>query len=155
MASSKLSEWARKCIFISCSGTKGTEGDPYADRYGRGFWESANELWVALCDGEEFHASVQRSIDKYNQWIDYWYYDNPEDPYAQEAIKWLTYDRDGLVALDVCDAITDQEACLAQECYWYEESCHSAPVAPEAGGLAIAAIPVIMLVGIVYFATKG
>jgi len=130
----------------------GTDGDPYADKYARGFWESANELWNALVDGEEFHDAVQRSIDKYDEWIDYWYYDNPQEPYSQECIKWLAVDRDGLIALDICDAITDETQCQQEGCYWYEDHCHSAPPTPPpgGGGLALAMVPIIAIVGIAY-----
>ena len=127
----------------------GTEGDPYLDKYAKGFWESAIILWIALCDGLDFRDSVQKSIDKYNEWIDYWFYDNPEDPWSQECIKWLAFDRDGLVALDVCDAITDETQCLEYGCYWYNGVCASSPEKPSTkSGLVIAAIPIIALVGI-------
>lgn len=76
----------------------GTEGDPYEDLYAKCFWESANELWIALLDGESFQNAVQRCIEKYNEWIDYWLFENPEDPYSEDCIMWLIHDRNGLVA---------------------------------------------------------
>lgn len=77
----------------------GTEGDPYDDIYALGFWESANELWMSICDGLSFSAAVYRCIDMYNQWIEYWLYENPEDPSSEDCIMWLIHDRNGLVAL--------------------------------------------------------
>jgi len=128
----------------------GTDGDPYDDRYARCFWESANELWIALCDGEEFHDAVQRSVDKYNEWIDYWY-NNPEDPESQSCIMWLAVDRDGLVSLDACDAITDETGCSAHGCYWYDNACHSSSETPHGGGAGwLALVPIIAVVGITF-----
>lgn len=75
----------------------GTDGDPYQDLYARSMYESANELWAAVIEGEPFFNAVQRCIHKYNEWIDYWIYENPEAEYSQEAIRWLAWDRDGLV----------------------------------------------------------
>jgi len=77
----------------------GSDGDPYQDLYAKGFYESANELWVALIDGKTFEEAVQAAIDKYNEWIDYWFDENPEAPQSQDAIMWLIHDRNGLVAL--------------------------------------------------------
>jgi len=106
----------------------GTDGDPYEDIYARCFWESANELWIAVCDGVEFHEAIQRSIDKYNEWIDYWFYDNPEDPSSQECIKWLAFDRDGLTAgTDVTDIV-------------------------EKNNSLVVLIPVLLVVGLAYLA---
>jgi len=81
------------------------DGDPYEELYGKCFYESANELWVALIDGETFDDAVQRSIDKYNKWIDYWFYENAKDPRSQECIMWLAHDRDGLVAYEKGDVV--------------------------------------------------
>ena len=130
----------------------GTERDPYDDIYARGFWESANELWRALLDGVEFREAVLASIAKYNEWIDYWFYDKPQDPYSQECIKWLAVDRDGLLSLDACDVISDEASCLQEGCYWYDNICHSMPQKPYGGGggFALALIPVIAIVGIAY-----
>lgn len=134
----------------------GTDGDPYADKYARGFWESANELWMSLCDGMEFRASVQKSVAKYNEWIEYWFYTNPEDPFSQECIKWLAFDRDGLVALDVCDAITDEVQCAEYGCHWYNGHCNSNPQAPiQSGGLILAAISVALIVGVASYMYKN
>lgn len=80
-------------------------GDPYMDWYAKGFWESANELWVAYLEGEAFIATIQRSIDMYNAWIDYWY-DHPEDPSSDDCIMWLIFDRDGLVGITQEGTIT-------------------------------------------------
>ena len=74
-----------------------TDDDPYTDFYGKCYWESANELWIAICDGATFEQALQRCIAKYNEWIEYWY--QSEDPSAIEQIGWLLHDRDGLVML--------------------------------------------------------
>jgi len=110
----------------------GTAGDPYDDIYAKGFYESSNEYWVALIDGYNFGDACQRSIDKYNEWIDYWIYENPGASGAASAITWLAHDRDGLVALGdlsakllECDEQTTKDDCLAHGCYWWEGSCHS------------------------------
>lgn len=134
--------------------SSGTDGDPYEDLYAKGFWESANELWIAVCDGYDFIDAVQQSINKYNEWIDYWYYTNPGDPYSQEAIMWLVHDRDGLVALTYCDSINTQQECLSEGCHWYNNSCHSMPQKQSGGIPLVAIIPVIMLVGIAFIAVK-
>jgi len=72
-------------------------GDPYNDKYARGFYESTNELWTTLCDGATFGDALKASIAKYNYWINHWY--NSSDPNKNELIKWLVHDRDGLVGL--------------------------------------------------------
>jgi len=77
----------------------GSDEDPNLDLYAKGFYESANELWVALIDGATFEEAVQAAINKYNWWIDYWFDENPEAPQSQDAIMWLIHDRNGLVAL--------------------------------------------------------
>ena len=75
----------------------GTEGDPYNDAYAKCYWESANELWMAIIDGESFENAFARCIAKYNEWIDKWYAIGGAD--ALEQITWLLHDRDGLVML--------------------------------------------------------
>lgn len=75
----------------------GTDGDPYEDYYARCYWESANELWVAICDGKTFEEAVAQCINKYTEWIDIWY--NSGDPSALDQITWLIHDRDGLCML--------------------------------------------------------
>jgi len=72
-------------------------GDPYNDKYAKGFYESSNELWKALCDGYTFKQALSASVAKYNYWINYWY--NSSDSNKNELIKWLAHDRDGLVGL--------------------------------------------------------
>ena len=129
-----------------------TDTDPYTDKYAKCFYESANALWVSLCDGDDFHTAVQRSIDKYNEWIDYWFNVAPQDPYSQECIKWLAFDRDGLVSMDVCDAITDEQECLNLNCYWYNNMCHSSLPCAEESNISIA-VPVLAIVGIILVAS--
>lgn len=72
-------------------------GDPYDDKYAKGFFESGNELIIALLDKKTMQEAVQASLDKYNEWIDYW--KQSDDPGASECIKWLAWDRDALTLL--------------------------------------------------------
>lgn len=133
----------------------GTDGDPYDDRYAFGFWESANELWMALLDGYDFQESVQKSIDRYDAWIDYWFYEEPEDPESQNCIMWLIHDRDGLVALDKCMNYSNQENCETGGCYWYNNICNSVPKTIDEEGMSlgiVGLIPIIALIGIVLIA---
>lgn len=123
--------------------------DPYNDPYALGFYQSANQLWVSLLDGKTFQEAVQDSINMYDTWIDYWFNDNPQDPYSQECIKWLAHDRDGLVALDQCMAQTTQENCENMGCLWYENACYS-ELPEKKGGLLFVAIPIIALVGLAF-----
>lgn len=130
----------------------GTEGDPYADSYAHGFWESANELWMAHLDGYNFHETIQCSIDKYNEWIDYWY-DHPEDPSSDDCIMWLLWDRDGLVGLPAveCGRYATQEECEMAGCRWNDGFCQSEVTA---GINWTVAIPILLIVGIAFLAFK-
>lgn len=108
----------------------GAIGDPYGDKYAHGFYESANELWIALIDGYNVEGACQQSVDKYNEWIDYWFGPGSGISGAADAIKWLAYDRDGLVALGdlsarlfECDKYLNKEDCLANDCFWYNGIC--------------------------------
>jgi len=92
--------------------------DPYNDPYAYGFYESANELWKALVDGKTFQEAVQQSINKYDEWIDFWF-DHSSYPLSASCIQYLAYDRDGLVAFISCGAITDEAECLANGCHWH------------------------------------
>lgn len=109
----------------------GTDGDPYEDRYARGFWESANELWIALIDGASFPEALQASINKYDEWIDYWFYEEPGDPWSQDCIMWLAHNRDGLVGITA-----------------------EGGVVPGAGINLVLVIPIIIVVGLAYIALK-
>jgi len=127
----------------------GTDGDPYLDVYARGFYESANEVWIGLLDGEEFRDAAWRSYQKYTEWIDYWY-NHPDDPRSQDCIKYLAHDRDSLVVLDQCEGFTTSEECIAYGCHWYDNGCHSMP--QTNGGVEgfnwVVAIPIVALVGV-------
>lgn len=126
-----------------------TEGDPYIDKYGKCFWESGNELWIALCDGYEFMEAIDKIIEKYNQWIDYWFYTNPDDDYAEECIMWLAYDRDGLIAYNECMLKQTQQECQNAGCYWYNNICNSREPTKSTFNL-IPLIPVIAVIGIAF-----
>lgn len=115
-------------------GVGAPEGDPYDDKYAHGFFESANEFWLSIIDHKTVQQAYQDSIDKYNEWIDYWTDSN--DPDAANAIKWLIHDRDGLIILGdlnaslplpwVCEDFTTKDECLAHDgCWWYNGGCHS------------------------------
>jgi len=134
--------------------SENVDGDPYEDLYALGFYQSANELWMALLDGADFIEAVQASIDMYNYWIDYWW-DNPGAPWSQDAIQWLLYDRDGLVALTYCDTIVLQEECETLGCHWYNDACHTmAEHENGGGGNWLLLLPVIAVIGIAFIATK-
>jgi hypothetical protein len=138
----------------------GTDEDPYNDKYARGLYESANELWVAVIENNDFATAVQRCIDKYNSWIDYWINENPEDEYSQEAIRWLAWNRDGLVM------ILNEGPCEngAQKCFgsnlhicenneWVilEESSSQCRHSMNAA----AAIPILLIVGFAFVVMTG
>ncbi len=127
--------------------------DPYQDKYAKGFYESANELMIALSNGSSFIEAVQASIQKYNDWISYWYHDNPGDPSSQDCIMWLAHNRDGLVALTQCDYITNEADCTAAGCTWDGTSCHSIAQQKTLFNPAIL-IPIVFVVGIIYLAVK-
>lgn len=111
-------------------------GDPYNNKYARGFFESANELWMSLIDHKTIQESADDSVAKYNEWIEYWR-DGPgsSDPNAANVLKWLAYDRDGLVVLGhldaklplpyICEEFTTKDECLAHNCWWYNNTCNS------------------------------
>jgi len=106
----------------------GPTGDPYNDPYARGFFESANELWRGIIDGKTIHEASAQSVDKYNEWIDYWLYQNPTDPGAQECIKYLVKDREGLIFFpppQSCEQYSTQFYCAQSGCHWYANACHS------------------------------
>lgn len=72
-------------------------GDPYEDKYARGFFESGNELIKSLLDKKTMQEAVRDSIGKYNEWINYWL--QSDDRFASECVKWLVWDRDALTLL--------------------------------------------------------
>ena len=119
-------------------------GDPYDDPYARCFYESANELWLALIDGYSFGEAVEHSKNKYDWWIDYWL--NSTDISASTMVGILSTDKDLLVPLgdqtahlleDPCMQRTTSNDCIVNGCYWWPDgTCHGTPyVAPsEVGG---------------------
>jgi len=116
--------------------TDGTKGDPYDDPYAHCFFESGNELAKTLFDGHNFSDAKNASIAKYNEWINYWKTEGITDPNASEMIKWLAWDRDALITLGdetatlgiPCSRYTTEEECVANECYWCNNTCSSIPV---------------------------
>jgi hypothetical protein len=72
-------------------------GDPYLDRYAKGFYESGNAIPMVILNGFTTGEAYQAGYDKYTEWIDYWA--TSDDPAASECIHWLTCDRDNCVLL--------------------------------------------------------
>jgi len=138
----------------------GTDDDPYNDRYAKGMYESANELWVAIIENNMFQEAVQRCVDKYNKWIDYWFYDNPEDEYSQEAIRWLAWNRDGLVTLINEGPCTNGSTrCIGSNLYTCENEEwvvleENSSQCQRSLSIAVA-IPVLLIVGIAFIAMTG
>jgi len=112
--------------------TGNVNGDPYEDKYAKGFYKSTNKFFEALLDGMTLEQAMQASIAEYNYWI-YWWENSGEDN-ASEVVKWLLHDRDGLViygdptasTVD-CSEITDRQECLDSGCWWYNGACHCEP----------------------------
>jgi len=127
--------------------------DPYQDKYAKGFYEAANELMVALCNGYSFIEAVQASIKKYNDWIQYWYDVEPGDPASQDCIMWLAHDRDGLVALTLCETLSTELECINADCTWKNNKC----MTMETQRMSLSPVlllPVILVVGLVFIAVK-
>lgn len=76
-----------------------THVDPYGDWYAEGFYRASNEFPIALIQGDMVSEAKDRSIAKYNEWIEIWETERSGDPYAASAISWLLADRDGLTVL--------------------------------------------------------
>ena len=157
-----------------------TDGDPYEDKYAEGFYRSANKLWESIIDGRNLTDASFDSVEKYNAWIDYWLYQNNQDPYATESIKWLVHDREGLIFYPTptcpniptmhyceregcnwfgnachvsmnCEELTNRNDCLNNGCYWYDESCHNEPDSNHPVNLVLL-LPVMLVVGIAFIA---
>jgi len=77
----------------------GFETEPYTDWMAEAFYRSSNEFPVTLIHGETVDVARARCITEYNKWINVWETERSDDKYAAEVIKWLIYDRDGLVVL--------------------------------------------------------
>ncbi|GAI30496.1 unnamed protein product, partial [marine sediment metagenome] len=65
----------------------------------RSFYRSSNEFPIALIQGDTVSAAKDRSIAKYNKWIEIWETERAGDPKSADAIGWLIHDRDGLTVL--------------------------------------------------------
>jgi len=66
--------------------------DPLVDKYARGFFEPVLELIYRLADGYTAGEAFRASIDKWNEWIDYW--SRSPDPLAPVVLMLLLHDRD-------------------------------------------------------------
>ena len=114
-----------------------TDDDPYYDKYGKCFFESANQLWVAMIDGASFQEAINASMAKYNEWIDYWY--DSGDPNTPMVVGNLAHDRDILMAYgdlnatlemgpDPMNQYTNETDCETNGGYWWADgTCHSFP----------------------------
>ena len=103
-----------------------TNGDPYEDPFAYPFFESAMELWIGLLDGLTFGEAIQRSYDKYTEWIEI-----KQAEGNSNSVKWLVHDRDSLVGLGdldaslcLCGEYTNRNECVSNGCYWYDNSCN-------------------------------
>jgi len=76
--------------WVSETGT----GDPYIDRYARGFWEAGVGLGMALVHGYTVQDAVQFCIAKHKYWYDYW--SRSSDDWAAECMKWHLWDMESL-----------------------------------------------------------
>jgi len=66
--------------------------DPLEDKYGKAFFEPVLELICRLADGATTGEAFKASIDKWNEWIEYW--SKSEDPVAPLVLQLLIHDRD-------------------------------------------------------------
>jgi len=66
--------------------------DPLVDPYAKAFYEPVLELIYHLADGHTAGEAFRASLDKWNEWIDYW--SRSPDPYAPQVLMWLLHDRD-------------------------------------------------------------
>jgi len=73
--------------------------DPYGLPQAEGFYKAANELPIALVQGDMVAIAYNRSIAMYNYWINVWLTERSTWPGAAEVVKWLLFDRDGLAVL--------------------------------------------------------
>jgi len=73
--------------------------DPYTDWYAEGYWRASNEFPISLIQGETVARAKERCIAEYDRWIGIWETERSDDPYAASVIKYLIWDRDGLVVL--------------------------------------------------------
>jgi len=127
---------------------EGTGGDPYEDLYAISMYDSANELWYAISDGDGFSTAVQRSVDKYTEWIDYWFYENPGAPYSQQCIGILASNRDSLVALYNCDGL-EEPLCNAAGCDWTGSNCLNPPPVNGGGGIGLPRLVAVAFIAII------
>jgi len=110
--------------------------DPYDDTVARGYFEAGNELIKALFDGDTVQEAVEKSKNKYDEWIGYWTYgEGSSNHLAAQYIAALVMDKNGLkvygnnnIRLDRgCQEYDGEDICLANDCYWYNRSCHNMP----------------------------
>ena len=66
--------------------------DPLADPYARSFFEPVLEIVRRLMAGFSAGEAYRASVDKWNEWIDYW--SRSVDPAAASVVMWLVHDRD-------------------------------------------------------------
>jgi len=66
--------------------------DPLEDEVGKAFYEPVLELLYKLADGATTGEAFKASIDKWNEWINYWA--RQPGAVAAEVLIWLVWDRD-------------------------------------------------------------
>jgi len=69
-------------------------GPPDQDIYSRGFFQAVNTISNAIVDGFTAREAYNKSLDVWNQWIEYW--SKSTDPYAGLVLMNLVHDRDGM-----------------------------------------------------------
>lgn len=77
-------------------------GDPYADPYAKCFFESANQIPIALLNGRTVGEATALGLERYDYWIDWW--GRSTDSNAPEIIKWLIWDRENTRQLGLAEA---------------------------------------------------
>lgn len=147
----------------ACEG--GTEVDPYEDKYGKCFFESANQLWISLLDGKSFGVAYQDCLNKYDEWITYWL--NSGDMNAGTIVGYLAGNRNSLVLYgnpnaklgfrSTCDEYENvgQTECEGAGCSWWPNGlCRLAPP-PEGSCLLNATQEECETAGCVWLVDQG
>jgi len=119
-----------------------TWGDPMKTTLGKTFFESGTELAKGLIDGLSLKDAVDRAINKYNSWIEYW--EESGNPFASEVIKWLTWDRDLLTYYGDDNArdkypeeIDNRQECVNSSFFWHNNRCSLNPFAEDSHSLEV------------------
>ena len=71
--------------------------DPYLEKYGEGFYKSADADLFSLAAIKTVGTAYQDGLNTYQYWIDRWRASS--DPYAGDVIAWLLWDKEGYRAM--------------------------------------------------------